>query len=143
MFCEKLTIIRHHTECSLPMQKWSRARLRYGMHFWWLHNAKGVGPGPIQEIRDCSFSFESLRSLLRKPLFPAKWIISELFVIRRLGHWRGVHARACQAVQTPEPRRRPIGRHVKCSHMDLHLRGELSRWQARHANKRKCVAPGV
>jgi hypothetical protein len=28
-------------------------RLRYGIHFWWLHN--GVGPG--------SFSFESLRSL--------------------------------------------------------------------------------
>ena len=22
-----------------------------------LHNAKGVGPGPIQEIRNCSFSF--------------------------------------------------------------------------------------
>src|SRR6267143_2181392 len=63
MSCEKFTIIRHHTECSFPMQKWSSARLRYGIHFWWLHNAKGVGPGPIQEIRDCSFSFESLRSL--------------------------------------------------------------------------------
>src|SRR5260370_169511 len=82
MFCEKFTIIRHHTECSFPMQKWSRARLRYGIHSWWLHNAKGVGPGQIQEIRDCSFSFESLRSLLRKPLFPAKWIISELLVTR-------------------------------------------------------------
>ncbi len=58
MFCEKFTIIRHRTEYSFPMQKCSRARLRYGIHFWWLHNAKGVGPGPIQEIRDCSFSFE-------------------------------------------------------------------------------------
>src|SRR5437879_445360 len=47
-------------------EKWSRARLRYGIHFCWLHNAKGVGLGPIQVIRDCSFSFESLRSLLRK-----------------------------------------------------------------------------
>ncbi len=63
MFGEKFTIIRHHTECSFPMQKWSRARLRYGIHFWWLPNAKGLWPGPIQEIRDCSFSFESLRSL--------------------------------------------------------------------------------
>src|SRR5258708_40226814 len=67
------------------MQKWSRARLRYGIHFWWLHNAKGVGPGPIQEIGDCSFSFERLRSLLRKPLFPAKWIISELPVTAQWG----------------------------------------------------------
>src|SRR5260370_32508217 len=43
---------------------------------------RGLGRAPIQEIRDCSFSFESLRSLLRKPLFPAKWIISELPVNR-------------------------------------------------------------
>jgi len=30
MFCEKFTIIRHHTECSFRMKKWSSARLRYG-----------------------------------------------------------------------------------------------------------------
>src|SRR5712692_9912122 len=45
-----------------------------------------------------------------KPLFPAKWIISELLVIRRLGHWRGVYARARQAHQTLEPRGHPLGR---------------------------------
>src|SRR2546429_9168152 len=44
MFWEKFTIIRHPTECSFPMKKKSRARLRYGIHFWCLHNAKGVGP---------------------------------------------------------------------------------------------------
>src|SRR6266446_6131604 len=92
MFCEKFTIIRHHTECSFPMQKWSRARLRYGIHFWWLHNAKGVGPAPIQEIRDCSFSFESLRSLLRKPLFPANWIIPELLVIHPRSKQRSLYS---------------------------------------------------
>src|SRR5713226_2526034 len=70
MFCEKFTIIRHHTECSFPMQKWSRARLRYGIHFWWLPDAKGVWPGPIQEIRHCSFSFQSLRSL--QTAFPSQ-----------------------------------------------------------------------
>ena len=35
MFCEKFTIIRHYTERSFLMKKWSRARLRYGIHFWW------------------------------------------------------------------------------------------------------------
>src|SRR5437764_14341813 len=32
------------------MQKWSSARLRYGIHFWWLHNAKGVGPGQFRKL---------------------------------------------------------------------------------------------
>src|SRR5207248_2690557 len=36
------------------------------------------GPGPIQEIRDCSFSFESLRSFLRKLLFRSGSFSSEL-----------------------------------------------------------------
>ena len=44
MFWEKFTIIRHPTECSFPMKKKSRARLRYGIHFWCLRNAKGIGP---------------------------------------------------------------------------------------------------
>src|SRR2546428_9771280 len=76
MFCEKFTIIRHHTECSFPMKKWSRARLRYGIHFWWLHNAKGVGPAQFRKL-------ETVASrLLRKRLFPAKRIMSECPVAR-------------------------------------------------------------
>jgi hypothetical protein len=42
----------------------------------------GLGRAQFRKLETVASRLSKLRSLLRKPLFPAKWIISELPVIR-------------------------------------------------------------
>src|SRR5438128_11933814 len=46
---------------------------------------RGLGRAQFGKLETVASRFESLRSLLRKPLFPAKWIISELSVVLAIG----------------------------------------------------------